>query len=292
VAISNQAIAQFTFRFFDKIANIHEDTTFVIIPELNSKTAEPYVDVLRKYWKINTIEFIEYKTLSKHDTHHNLTLSIVPDIAGQIITNGNKNANTPLQIFPNMVLSLMYDKSYNIGAISLDSKEKPVTYNFNKDSTSNFIGYIYNWGPGYFKNYIQLIGHYLENNETRIAQKDIENVKAIKELKNTTLYVPDYMTVYFQQGMGSHFNEEKMDLKEIMSGYKFNYKIVPAAEIDKMILDSTNGIYYIVPKTCANKCFRVVDSKSGEVIYSISSELTFKIKKSDIGKLSDIIESK
>src|ERR1700722_7596664 len=145
VAISCQARAQFTFRFFDKIVNIHKDTTFVIIPELNSKTAEPYVDILRKYWKINTIEFIEYKTLSKHDTYHNLTLSIIPDVAGQIINNDSKNANTSLQIFPNIVLSLRYAKSYDIAAISLDSKEKPVNYNFNKDSIANFIGYIYNW---------------------------------------------------------------------------------------------------------------------------------------------------
>lgn len=286
-ALSFKANAQFLFKNLERLANIKEDTTFFLIQSFDANDAKAYEDVFNKYWTLSKIAFVTKDELSKHDLVHNYTMSVkFYSTAVDAGKNGSQDVVGKAS-YPMMILRMDYQ---NTAVLFIDIycslKVKMV------DNKTNLWSLVYGWGAGYLKNYIQLVNAYVENSKGKKSGGDVVDNTELPELRNHTLYVPDYMSVYLQQGMGYSFSEKNVDVSNVMSGYKYNYKVVSAAQIDKMISDSTNGIYYMILRNISDKYFSIVDSKTGNIVYSTSSGALAPINDKDMKKLSDKIDSK
>jgi len=148
------------------------------------------------------------------------------------------------------------------------------------------------WGPGIMKNYIQQIMAYLKSRVEQKSGTDIAKDVELNTLKNKTLYVPDYMLIeYIPHGMGpSEMELRKRKPEEFMKNYPYPYKIATAVELNKMILDSTKGIYYVLYNFMGGtKTISVTNSATGEVIYSEFVSMNFGLKPKDMKMISEAI---
>jgi|GEM_PF-3623726 hypothetical protein len=256
-------------------------TTYILLQGMDAPAAKPYLDVIKKYWTFNRYQLIDSTQLRKTELKYNYLLSM--------------NYRAGDDKFSYIYLDF-YTNNMEIAGIKLEVKTD-VFWHYNtlfKTTTCNYDGYIYTWGPGYLKNYIQFIINHLTNNETVNGNRTYANKDRLPELKTHILYIPDYYdsVIHVFKGFTYTYTNTKNDIADIMSEYKFSYKVVPNAQLDKMILDSTDGIYYMIPARTDGKILRIVDSKNGDILYSIYDYLASGIKSRDMKKISTLIDSK
>ncbi len=86
---------------------------------------------------------------------------------------------------------------------------------------------------------------------------------------------------------------QKWKPEDLMEKYKYAYKIVSSAELSKMILDSAQGIYYVMYTVSSNnETVSVTNSAQGNIIYSKYTYFNTTLNRNDIGKISKDIDSK
>jgi hypothetical protein len=125
---------------------------------------------------------------------------------------------------------------------------------------------------------------YLRKNEVVQLKNEIENDIELKNLKNETLYVPSYTMIKYNKFNG---NESKShDEEDIFEDYKNKYKIVSTEELNNKILSETQPFYYLVYiRSCTQKFINVVNSSTGEIIYSEYNAISYNMKTKDLRKL-------
>ncbi len=149
-------------------------------------------------------------------------------------------------------------------------------------------GHIRNWGPGILKNYIQTLTSFLNKTEARKLYDEILNPAEIKNLKKETLFVPDYTLYKFNKFNGDE--SKRHDEKELFSDYKYNYKLLTTDELNQNILKGDGAFYYLIYiKSSTDKFLSVINSNTGEIIYSKYSPVSYNIKSGDLKDLYDKI---
>jgi len=108
------------------------------------------------------------------------------------------------------------------------------------------------------------------------------------QLKNKILYVPEYTLIKFAAFTGDESKRHKLD--KLFKGYNYPYKVLPTNKLVKLALNSEEPIYYLsYIKSNAEKYVSVINSHTGNFVYSEYTMISYNVKDKDVARFgSDI----
>lgn len=300
VAISN----------LSQLAKIKSGTTYIAMKDPSSEKAKEYINVLKSNWTISKYKFIKYSEIEKYLSPENSFLTIGGyETKTQFIKlyesgsrkNGINYSNTHLYLElwtcdekffnrQNDKIKFGDNDKIQVARIELFTDFETLSDPdklFQSDYDGN--GHIRNWGPGILKNYIQSLMSYLNKSENRKLYSRMINKKEIKNLKNEVLFVPEYVLTKFNKFTG--IETKKHDEKKIFKNYKLKYQLISTDELNqKILVDETPFYYLIYIKSSTDKYISVINSTTGEIIYSAYSPVSYNIKSKDLKKLQKQVQ--
>ena len=299
------ANSQIAITNVSEINKIKNGTTYIAMKDPNSETVKEYVNVFKSNWTISKIEFIKYSEIEKFISPENSFLTIGGyETNVQFTTlyengsrkNGINYSNTHLYLelwtcdekyFQSKKKKKKFGNSDKIQVARIELFTDFETLSdpdklFQSDYDGN--GHIRNWGPGILKNYIQSLMSYLNKGENHSLYSGILNSKEMKNLKKEVLYVPEYILTKFNKFTGDE--TKKHDEKDIFDDYKLKYKLISTNELNQKILEGKESFYYLIYiKSSTDKYISVVNSLTGEIIYSKYTPVSYNIKSGDLKDL-------
>ncbi|MGP8214342.1 MAG: hypothetical protein ACLQQ4_02130 [Bacteroidia bacterium] len=121
--------------------------------------------------------------------------------------------------------------------------------------------YLFNWGPGFIKNYIQIMNQLLSSTQNGgIAV----NAESIKKVKTDTLFVVDFLRG-FPQSSGKY---KEKDIKDLFKEYQLPYEIVSSDELNDKILNAKKDMYYLTYIHNTGAAVYVINGFTGEVVWA------------------------
>lgn len=305
IVIAFNANSQIAISNIDQLSKIKNGTTYIAMKDPNSAKSKEFVEVFKKNWTYSKFEFIKYTDIEKHLTPESSFLSIggyVTDVHSQMLySDGSRSAGV------DYAHTHIYLELWTCGEKYLKStksnkkfKEKDKLqlarvelftdfptlidpdYLFQSDYDGN--GHIRNWGPGILKNHLQNMISYLDKKAEKKLYSEIYNPAELKKLSKENLFVPDYVLTKFNKFTGDE--SKKHDEKEIFEDYKLQYKLIPTADLNTKILNDKTPFYYLqYIKSSTDKYISVINSLTGEVIYSVYTPVSYNIKSGDLKDL-------
>jgi hypothetical protein len=143
---------------------------------------------------------------------------------------------------------------------------------------------LFNWTPGTLKNYLLQLKTALVINKDVDCRNSFAQDASLAQLKTERLYIPknDFRETGSFVGDGKYNDSTK-----IMKGYKFDYKVISNDELDQKILTDPNPFFYLLFMTTGScKMVAVVDSQTGELMYSKFTTSSYNLKEGDLERLS------
>ncbi len=296
------ANAQIQTANLDKLSNIKGKTVYVVMKDPNAEDAKPYKDVFEKYWTISKVEFVKRSDLKEYQKADKAILvmsgkensyqsqtrySDGHSESGMTVSNTHINLN--LLYFDQVGSS---DKrkgniAFNIAQIEIYTDFATIMSPSDmSDYDYSGEGHFRNWGPGFLKNYIQNLMVLFNSGKEKSKYKESLNEKELAQVKNKTLYIPDYVFIKFNKFNGNESEEFKE--KDIFKDYPYTYKVLTTEELNKMILDEEAAPFYYLTyiKSSTDKYISVVNSKTGEFVYSQYSAASYNMKAGDVKDLA------
>ena len=307
VIVTFNANSQIAISNISEIAKIKSGTTYIAMKDPNSEKAKEYVDAFRNNWTISKFEFIKYSEIEKFISPENSFLTIggyetntqfVKQNADGSRENGINFSNTYLYLelwtckekyFENKEKKKEFQNSDKIQVARIDlftdfeSLADPNKL-FQSDYDGN--GHIRNWGPGILKNYIQSLMSYLNEGENRVLNVEVFNADEMTNLKKEVLYVPEYVLIKFNKFTGDE--TQRHDESNIFKHYELKYKLISTDELNQKIINDTTSFYYLIYiKSSTDKFISVINSQTGEIIYSTHTPSSYNIRSKDVKKLQE-----
>lgn len=299
-----QTRAQLSILDKNGIEKIKNGRTYIIIGSSNSPSEDEFLKVFKKYWTLSKgIDYIKkadiktiikpgdsFFSLQSYRTYSNSTF--------------DHSYNTHTQLF-NMVYLWVPEKSYfkknrelkasdmdGIARIDLAGTGSTLAETYVKgDSmqtdTTAFEGgsRFFNWSPGMLKIYLKQITAALQAHKSVSFGDEITNKEQLKTLATQTLYCnqDDFnkMSAFSKSNNGNIDNAG-----EVFKDYAFKYEAVSNKELDEKILKDEEPIYYLLfVRSSFGKLVAVINSQSGEVIYSRHQSMSWNLKSGDLKSL-------
>jgi len=296
IAISNKA----------KFADLKNGTTFIAMKNPDDPSVKEYIDVIKDNWKLSKYKIIKYSEIEENVKPNNYFLTIggyETNTSTYNLVNGTKRgginySNTHLYLslwtpkekyFKKKKKKLSRSEHLELARIELFT-DFPTLANPQNIYLEDFHGggHIRNWSAGILKNQLQVLTNLVESKKERKLYAGFLNKSELKKLKTNTLFVPEYTLFKFNKFSGSE--TKKHDKAELFKGYKKKYEIVSMKELSEKILTSAEPIYYLIYiKSSTDKFVSVINSKTGELIYSKYSPTSYNIKSKDLAKLNALI---
>jgi hypothetical protein len=188
-----------------------------------------------------------------------------------------------------------YKGDFEIGYVSKPTLSSSGTFEFDykKEDDGNSFKFLktpesYNFNLGYIKNYFQLLNTKLTEGQSLKIRDKVENEDKLKELKSKPLYAPNWLL--------KDYSSLRMTVKEVLKAedlfedYDYEYKVLLNDELNSKILNKEDFYYLMHTSYNGEKIVSIINSLSGEIIYSISDKSSNLIKKSDLKKISKLIK--
>ena len=258
-----------------KQIEIIKKTTLIIpsdIPEFSKITK--IEDIFSKYWTLTPFQFVKKDELKKYLKNEKYTV-----FTSEVETNTktNMSGQTQFQNTHSYLYITCYAKTgakkessdgFGVASILLDDNEK----------LNNIL----------LKNYLQIIQNCLIKGKDRESYDEFEK-KSLKKLKSDTLFIKDFTVTKYSAFKMGYDKTSKMNISKYFDKYPNKLKILNEKEFNEQ-LEKSGGIYLNYIKSSTFKYLMLIDSKTGEVLYSKVSQLTYGLKKKDIKKLIKVIQ--
>ncbi len=125
----------------------------------------------------------------------------------------------------------------------------------------------YDFNLGFLKNEIQKINHQLKEEKTYNSYKSAI-LPEIKNLKQHTLYVPEYLGIRFNGIRETHVNKQVNQVTALFKQYDYSYAIIKATDLSDKIMRGEIGYYAKYTRINTQRYLNVINAKTGEIIYS------------------------
>lgn len=310
-SLSFNAKSQIGITNVAEIATVKKGTTYVAMKDPTSEKAKAYIEAIKSTWTISKLEFIKYSELSKYVSAENSFLTIDGYNRSSQYSSEEKLGQNKLYASTCVYLSLWTCDPKFFEEDKSKKKKKKEFYDMKQnevariDLYTDFVtivepdniyysdydcdNHIRNWSPGILKNYIKTLMTYLNKAEEKSLYKSITNEKELKNLKKEMLYVPNYVLIKHVKMTGDE--SKKHDEKEIFEDYKLKYKLLSTDELSDKILTETTPFYYMVyVKSNTEKYVSIINSVTGEMIYSRYTPMSHNIKSDDLKDLYKAIQ--
>jgi hypothetical protein len=149
-----------------------------------------------------------------------------------------------------------------------------------------------NYSIGMLKNYFQKLNDLLTKEEF-YWMYEIDNTNEVKNLKSTTLFIPDYNKITYNPRKLTDENKSDKELKELFKDYKYKYEFISENDLDSRIKNNEDIYYLRYVRVNNQKFFHIVNGKTGEVIYRFyeAGMGTYNIDDKDFKDLSKVISN-
>ena len=297
--------AQVAISNISELEKIKGGTTYVAMNDPKNKKNKEFIEIFRKNWTFSKLEFIKYTDIENYFSAENsfITLSGYETNVSffNLYTDGSRSGGIDYS-HTHIYLELWnctdkYLKNEKKKELKRKDKNQIVRLELFTDfptllSPENLFktdydsdNHIRNWGKGFLQNYIQNMVQLLNNKVERKLFTQILKKEELKKLATSTLYIPDYALTKFNNFTG---DESKMhDEKDIMEDYKLSYKIITTKELNNKILEDKTGFYYLqYVKSSTDKFISIINSLTGEEIYTNYVPVSYNIKSGDLKTLS------
>ncbi len=305
LAFGNTIHAQMAIWDIDEMARLRKGTTYLVTEDTTSKTCKEYIEVIKQTWTLSPVKCIKPSEIETYLAPGSsfFSFTCVENTTTKTDRNGFvKQGNSTFTFYFDLWICdegyfskkrkrLKEDDKIQIARIELYTTH--LSYINPEKFTSTKLdggGNIRNWSPGIVKNYLQSVMYFIKKKEERALTRDIFQPKLLKKLKKDTLFIPDYVLLKMNPLTGKE--TERDDPEELMKEYPYPYKIVPMDELSQRILTDATGIHYLIyVRSVADKTISVMNSKSGVILSSLRTSLTYNIKSKDFKTLRQDIES-
>ncbi|MFN3752920.1 hypothetical protein [Flavobacterium sp.] len=288
------AFSQITITNTAEVAKIKQGTTFFAMKDPASPAAAAYVAAIKKAWTLSKVECIKYTDVEKNIAPNNSFVTI----GANMTTSNSTLASTETRIYLELWTTngkYTYDpkkrRHFNqadkivVATIELFAdfyaqNNPSALYKMDYDAAGHFK----NWGTGVLTNYLQQLTSLLNNGTETLAKTEIANKEELLKMSTATLFIPNYVMIKFPKN--SDDESKRYPDKEIFDGITQAYKLLPLAELNDKITNSTTPFYYLLfIKTPTEKFVTVTNSLSGEIIYSSYTGSPTNFKSSDLKEI-------
>jgi len=275
---------------------LQNTTTLFVYRDGDKPHVESLQKTLSEAWTYTPLEFISYDDYQSNvyeETYSFLTLGY---------THRVKESETGANSFnTHFFLSLWRPKGEErVNYARIEMHPDRIAYGFAylyaeiEEQRDTIVQVLYqsvpikNWHISYLKNALQYTQHKLKAKESRGLYTD-EKHDQLGYLKRYTLYVPDYCLEKYIAVKGNEPNRH--DPSKLFAKYPYKYKIIPKEELDQLIMTADKPIYYLsYIKSSTMKFVNVLNSKTGELLYSESSTLSYNLKDKDLTRLAKAVK--
>lgn len=149
---------------------------------------------------------------------------------------------------------------------------------------------IYNWTPGMLMGYLKAINDGIAAQKIKGVFEGNIDKDGLKSLKADTLYVPNYVTINFNMFTGQETEVDAED-KDLFKSYPYPIRFVSNEELTSLLLTRPQGIKYLsYVKSSTDKFVTVFDSKTGKVLYSEYTPISYNFKSKDLKKIASEVK--
>lgn len=290
--------AQIQISGTEKIPDLKNGTTYVVMKDPTSDAAQQYIEIFKKYWTISKVDFIKPSQILSYTAKNNFFLSIGVFTSNTGASNSHVHMYLGLWTCKDGYLEsktkkkLSWDNTIHLAKVELVSDYFELGGPNGVPKYDYYGGgHIKNWGPGILKNYLQEIILLLEAGTDRSIFAAYNDDAQLNLLKKQTLYVPEYVMI--KTGMIAGAPEKRSSDKEIFSGYKYPYKLITTDELNQKILNDTIPFYYLVyVMDDPDKFVTIFNSETGEMVYTVYSPVSYKFKKEDMLRIYETINGR
>lgn len=312
-AIIFNSNAQIAIANLDRIPELKNGTTYVLMKDPNFPGAKEYIEMFKKTWTISKIEFIKYSDAHNHYNKGNYFLSMggykfsdqYTTMFGGFFTGPDGTTNeypkgawfeetyiylelwtcTDKYVENKKDKELKINNTIQLARIDLYTDEpafKNPKYLYGEEYNSTVR--IQNWGVGILENYIQSMMTYFNHNQDRKLYSAITNKAELLKLKTETLYVPDYVLIQYEKKTNNVI--AKHVESELFKKYTLKHKLLTIEELNAKIANKKESIYYFIyVKSRYDKFISVVNSVTGEIIYARYTPMSYNIQPDDLNDL-------
>lgn len=283
--------SQITLTNTSEIAKIKQGTTYFAMKDPASPAAAGYVAAIKKAWSLSKVECIKYTEVEKNIAPNNSFVTL----GANMTTSNSTLAATETRMYLELWTTngkFTYEpkkrRHFNqadkivVATIELFAdyyaqNNPSAMYKMEYDAAGHFK----NWGTGVLSNYLQQLCALLEKGNECTAKTEIANTAELQKMAGSTLFVPDYVLTKF--GKNSDDESKKYPEKEIFEGFTLAYKVLPIAELNEKIVNSTTPFYYLLYiKTPSEKFVTVTNAQTGEIIYLGYTAAAANFKSADL----------
>lgn len=123
---------------------------------------------------------------------------------------------------------------------------------------------LYNYNPGFLKNYFQKINDILEKDEVCSMLIGV-SLPEIQNLAKSKLYIPSYVTI---KRSSKTKEDNKDDEQSVIKEYGYQYEIIEGSDIGNKIMNKEEFYYVRYVRQDASRYLQIVNSLTGEIIYN------------------------
>jgi hypothetical protein len=139
------------------------------------------------------------------------------------------------------------------------------------------------WNWGLLKNKFQVLNNHLVSNTPRWRFSNTQNVPELNRLKSDTLFIPESTFKTF----------DVREKGKTMDEYAGRYKVISIEELGDRILKSEKPFYYLnVHMDGLEKFINVINSKTGEIVYSSYKGAAYYFNAKDVADLVKYMNKK
>ncbi len=301
----------------EQYANIKNQTLYVEMNDTTSAANKQMANAIRQGWTVSKLEFVTPQQMSKYLQPGNFFVTLEHDNTsfnfyrekvsafGEIKRTKSGDINNDYFYLSFWVLDKSFDAEKELKPKNKKKVARAELYLMsigtgNIDFSSRNIGSVgfqsefCNGLPGYLKCIFQGVSNNISANKTVQLKKDVDAAPALVNLKNDTLYVPNY--VY---GPGGTMLPDEIEnsangryMNKLLESYSYPIRFIRRDELSNMILKATKPLYYFNHvQSSADKMISVVNGQNGEILYYNFNDKSYRPKAKNFKELSDLVES-
>jgi hypothetical protein len=288
VFLTLKTSAQLAISNLELLDELKATTTLVFMPASDTVKHQIYRELMEEHWKLTPMKFLSYSQYTEYKYKKGYSYMLFGD---DFINDGTSfSSYVYFELWHWHADKDNWDKRRKVQLARMELYPDPET-TFDPDLIYDYRysteGHIFNWSPGMFKNYMQLISRDISKGITRTAAKAETLVEELKLLKDQTLYIPEYT---FEQHNSNQKSLGFTPAAEMMADYPYKYKVVKNDELSKMISESEGKIYYLLfVRSNSDKYLAVMEGHDGNIVYHRHTPQSINVKRSDIKKLAKVI---
>ncbi len=267
-------------------------TIFVYRPSDDLETLEK---AIKEVWTITPIEMRSYKQFVDQPVSPTTSVFSIGGLNTEVQrSSGSGYDNT--HIYLKLWMPDGKKKQHHYARIELHPRYVDYAA-VTGEHRGNAVSYLYkkaklkNWQTGMLRNYLKQVNDLLTAGEEQWIYESRNDARAVKQLKQETLYVVDYAMVKFGMTTGDESKQHKE--KSLFKSYPYKYELISADELSQKILSETETFKYaIYVKSSTDKYLSIYDSQTGETVYTHYKPVSYNLKDADFKKVVAAIDGK